>query len=52
MSDLKAFKDFMKAVAEAEEKGEHDFKCPLCGGRAWVKGNVSGCLDCGFRVIE
>lgn len=48
----------MKAQSEAEEKGEHDFVCPLCGGRAhWARSLSNNhlsirCGDCGFLMME
>jgi len=50
--------DFLKAQTEAEEKGEKEFVCPLCGGKAWW-GRSSynnhlhcGCKKCGFKMME
>ena len=49
---------YLKAEMEAEEKGEQDFTCPLCGGDAfWVRSPYnnhkhSGCRKCGMRVME
>ena len=46
------------AQSEAEEKGEHEFTCPLCGGTVkWdrAEGNNHlhlGCGKCGFRMCE
>ena len=55
MNDIKAYTEFMKAKNEAEEKGEKDFVCPLCGGKAWWNRHenimMSGCMKCGFRVL-
>ena len=49
---------FMKAQMEAEQKGEDEFVCPLCGGDAWL-GRSSynnhlrcGCRKCGFKMME
>jgi hypothetical protein len=49
---------FINAEAEAVEKGEHGFTCPLCGGRAfWVCSPYdghrhSGCTNCKVSVME
>lgn len=49
---------FMKAQQDAEEEGEEEFVCPICGGKAWwgrsyINGHLHcGCQDCGIRVIE
>ena len=49
---------FIKAQAEAEEKGEHEFVCPLCGGSAHFgrdkqcKHLHTGCDDCGIMIME
>ena len=49
---------FLEAEQEAEEKGEKEFICPLCGGKAWwmrssYNGHKhSGCANCGFRIDE
>lgn len=49
---------FLKAQQDAEEAGEKEFKCPLCGGRAWwgrVKINNHlhcGCEKCGYKIMQ
>lgn len=49
---------FFEAQSEAEEKGEHEFTCPLCGGHAhWDRSEYNnhlhtGCDDCKFFIIE
>lgn len=49
---------FMKAQQEAEEAGQHEFTCPLCGTTAvWVRSPYNnhlscGCKGCGFRLME
>ena len=49
---------FLEAQKEAEEKGEHEFVCPLCGGVAhWgrdkhCKHLHTGCDDCGIMIME
>ena len=55
---LKEVFAFMKAQEDAEKAGEKEFKCPLCGGRAWwdwAKINnrnhlYYGCEKCGYRL--
>lgn len=49
---------FMKAQQEAEERGEQEFTCPICGavaswGRAKSNNHLHcGCNGCGFSMIE
>jgi predicted RNA-binding Zn-ribbon protein involved in translation (DUF1610 family) len=49
---------YLKAEMEAEEKGTHEFTCPLCGGEAfWIRSPYnnhkhSGCKKCGMKVHE
>lgn len=50
--------EFIKAQQEAEEIGEEEFVCPICGGHAWW-GRSSynnhlhcGCEGCGIMVVE
>lgn len=49
---------FLEAQQEAEEKGEHEFVCPICGGQAWwgrsdLNGHLHcGCEGCGIRMME
>lgn len=49
---------FIKAQQEAEERGEEDFVCPICGGAAWWGRSDynnhlhCGCEGCGIRMIE
>lgn len=47
---------FHEAQHKAEEKGETDFICPICGGHAsWRKfsnGNkIAECNDCGYGFV-
>lgn len=50
--------EFLKAQAKAEEAGQEEFKCPICGGEAWwglAEGNGHlhcGCQGCGIQVME
>ena len=49
---------FLAAQAEAEQRQEHDFECPLCGGSAhWERAEFNnhlhtGCDDCHFLIME
>lgn len=49
---------FLKAQQKAEEAGEKQFKCPLCGGDAWWERSSynrhlhCGCKGCGFLMME
>lgn len=49
---------FMKAQEEAETRGEREFACPLCGGKAWWGRSAynhhlhGGCRKCGLKVME
>lgn len=49
---------FMKAQQEAEEAGETEFTCPLCGAKAmWGRSPYNnhlhcGCKGCGIRMME
>ena len=49
---------FLTAQKQAEQAGEPEFLCPLCGGvAAWKRDAENGhlrcgCKACGFRVIE
>ena len=49
---------FFEAQRKAEENGEKDFECPLCGGHArWGRASNNhhlhtGCQDCGFVSME
>lgn len=55
MEDLFAF---LKARSEAEDKGEHEFVCPLCGEKAhWERSNYNGhlrawCEKCDIKVMS
>ena len=46
------------AQHEAEKKGEKEFTCPVCGGRAfWKRSTYNGhlrvaCMDCGVWMQE
>lgn len=52
------FDAFMDAQRAAEERGQKEFTCPLCGGVArWVRVPLNnllqcGCIGCGIGVIE
>ena len=56
MADIDMILKFMMAQQKAEEKDEHNFMCPLCGGEAhWtrISGHLhSGCKGCGIRIAE
>lgn len=48
---------FMKAQKKAEKKGEYEFVCPLCGGKAnWARSTHGHlwtiCEECRFSVME
>ena len=49
---------FLKAIADAEEKGEHEFVCPLCGGQAhWYRAESNNhlkawCDECDARAMS
>lgn len=49
---------YLKAQQEAEDRDEHEFKCPICGGQAfWGRSPINGhlcsrCEKCGFGLIE
>ncbi len=49
---------FLKAQQEAEEKGEKEFVCPLCGGTAiWARSSYNKhlrckCEKCGIKMME
>lgn len=55
---MKEVMAFIKQQQEAEEKGEHDFICPICGGQAhWSRAEENnhlhcGCKGCGFLLME
>ena len=55
---IEHFFKFMEAMQEAERKGEKEFICPLCGGKArWDRASCNGhkhslCTACGFSVDE
>ena len=57
-SVVQAVLEFLKAQQKAEETGEKQFKCPLCGGDAWwqrssYNGHLHcGCEGCGFLMME
>lgn len=50
--------EFLKALAEAQKIGEHEFTCPLCGSIArWSRaaGNNhlhARCNGCGISIME
>lgn len=49
---------FLRAISEAEDKGEHIFICPICGGKSEVyrvKYNnhiIAWCNACGIKVMS
>lgn len=49
---------FMKAQREAEEKGQQEFVCPICGGAAHFGRSPynehlhTGCDGCGIMIME
>lgn len=49
---------FISALSEAEEKKEHEFCCPLCGGVAeWYRSEYNNhihawCNGCGMKMME
>lgn len=55
---MEALGDFLAALSEAQERGEREFTCPLCGGKAfWGRspgnGHIhAGCDGCGMRIME
>ena len=55
---MKDIFEYLKAQQEAEERGEHEFVCPLCGGKArWLRSTYnnhlrSSCEKCRFCVME
>lgn len=55
---LEQLKAFMEAQQQAEQEGQQEFTCPLCGGSAeWgrARGNNHlhcACGGCGFRMME
>ena len=55
---MEALGDFLAALSEAQDAGEKEFVCPLCGGKAsWGRspgnGHIhAGCDKCGFRLAE
>lgn len=50
--------EFMQAQQKAEERGEYEFICPLCGATAiWGRSTYNnhlhcGCTGCGMRMME
>lgn len=55
---INEIKAFMEAQQKAEDEGEHEFTCPLCGGDAkWVRAPRNNhlhchCGGCGFSMME
>lgn len=49
---------FLDALSDAEQAGEKEFTCPLCGGKAsWGKSSYNGhihayCEYCGFTITQ
>ena len=58
MPDIEKIAEFLAAHQEAQDKGEHYFTCPICGGQAhWTRDNRSkhlhcACSGCGIRMME
>lgn len=50
--------EIMQAQQKAEERGEYEFICPLCGATAiWGRSTYNnhlhcGCTVCGMRMME
>lgn len=50
--------EFMQSQQKAEERGEYEFICPLCGATAiWGRSTYNnhlhcGCTGCGMRMME
>lgn len=51
----------LEAQEEAEEKGMHDFVCPICNKgektAKWIRSSYNGhlwigCKECGFKLRE
>ena len=57
MSTNDIFK-YLKAQQEAEKKGEHEFVCPICGGKArWLRSTYNNhlrsiCEKCKSSIME
>lgn len=55
---MNEFELFIQAVIEAEEKCEHEFCCPVCGGLAeWCRSDYNGhlhafCHGCNIKMME
>ena len=49
---------FLEAQQEAEDKGKHEFICPICKNMAWwdrakTNGHIRiRCYGCGMSVME
>ena len=49
---------FLDAQDKAEQKGEHEFTCPLCGGKAyWSRSSYNNhlhakCNGCDMVIME
>lgn len=49
---------YIKAQQEAEKAGEHEFTCPVCGGKArWARVASNNhlrsvCSGCGIALME
>ena len=49
---------YLMALAEARKSGNHDFTCPICGGKAtWADSSLNGhvvskCEQCDMLVKE
>ncbi len=56
--DMEEIFAFLEAQHDAEEKGKHEFTCPICGGQAeWQRSNYNGhirawCKGCNFKMME
>lgn len=57
-NEIEQIGDLLMALSEAQERGEHQFVCPICGGtvkwdRAEGNGHIhAGCDRCGIRMCE
>lgn len=56
--EMEKIADFLIALSEAQNKGQREFACPLCGGtvkmvRAPGNGHIhAACDGCGMKVCE
>lgn len=55
---FEAAQKYINAQKEAENKGEHEFICPICGSKAkWERAKINnhlhtGCSGCGLEIHE